>query len=249
MNGSSAARRGTGALTLLAALALVGASRAAAQPADTPGQARARAAMVEQQIIERGVSDPRVLDAMRTVPRHHFVPAEAEGRAYNDHPLPIGEGQTISQPYIVALMTELLGVRAGARVLEVGTGSGYQAAVLAALDVEVYTIEIKRGLFETAERRLQRLGYAAHIRNGDGYYGWKEAAPFDGIIITAAVDHIPPPLLAQLAAGGRIVLPLGSPYGFMGQTLVVVTRAAEGYTVRQVFGVRFVPMTGRAEQR
>jgi protein-L-isoaspartate(D-aspartate) O-methyltransferase len=205
--------------------------------------------MVEEQIAARGVSDLRVLDAMRSVPRHRFVPAGSEDRAYNDYPLPIGEGQTISQPYIVALMTELLGAVAGRRVLEIGTGSGYQAAILAALGAEVYTVEIKGSLFESAGRTLRALGYGSvRTRLGDGYYGWDEAAPFDAIIITAAVDHIPPPLLAQLAPGGRMVLPLGSPYGFMGQTLVVVTHAPDGYTVRQVLGVRFVPMTGRAEQ-
>lgn len=239
-------------LRVLAAAALLAAAasqKAAGQAADTPRHARARTAMVEQQIAERGVTDPQVLEAMRSVLRHQFVPAGVEERAYNDYPLPIGEGQTISQPFIVALMTELLAVGPGKRVLEIGTGSGYQAAVLAALGVEVYTIEIKRGLFESADVRLRNLGYSrVHTRHGDGYYGWPETAPFDGIIITAAIDHIPPPLLAQLAPGGRMVLPLGSPYGFMGQTLVVVSPAADGYAVREVLGVRFVPMTGQAEQ-
>jgi len=240
---------GRGLAVLAAALLAAGGTTAAQAGIDTARHARARALMVEQQIAARGVGDPRVLDAMRSVPRHWFVPDDAEERAYNDYPLPIGEGQTISQPYIVALMTELLDARPASRVLEIGTGSGYQAAILAALGADVYTIEIKRGLFEAAQRRLQRLGYAGvRARHGDGYYGWQELAPFDCIIITAAVDHIPPPLLAQLAPGGRMVLPLGSPYGFLGQTLVVVTRVADGHTLRQVLGVRFVPMTGRAEQ-
>ncbi len=238
-----------GVLAAAAAAAALSAGRLMSQALDSPRHERARAAMVEQQIAERGVREPRVLEAMRSVLRHRFVPPGSEERAYNDYPLPIGEGQTISQPYIVALMTELLEVGPGKRVLEIGTGSGYQAAVLAALGAEVYTIEIKRGLFESASRRLRELGYASvQTRHGDGYYGWQEAAPFDGIIITAAVDHIPPPLLAQLAPGARMVLPLGSAYGFAGQTLVVVRAAADGYTVRQVLGVRFVPMTGRAEQ-
>ncbi len=240
------------ALPTVAAAAFVAAVAAgslAAQAAETPRHVQARAEMVEEQIAARGVSDPRVLDAMRSVARHRFVPRGVEGRAYDDSPLPIGEGQTISQPYIVALMTELLRTGPGKRVLEVGTGSGYQAAILSALGAEVHTIEIKPPLFESSSRTLRTLGYAAvRTRLGDGYYGWQDSAPFDGIVITAAVDHIPPPLLAQLAPGGRMVLPLGSPYGFMGQTLVVVTSAPDGYTVRQVLGVRFVPMTGRAEQ-
>jgi protein-L-isoaspartate(D-aspartate) O-methyltransferase len=241
----------TTTLLLAAALASAPLQRIAAQSGlDTPGQAQARAEMVERQIAARGVSDPRVLDAMRRVLRHAFVPPQSRERAYNDYPLPIGEGQTISQPYIVALMTELLGIQAGDRVLEIGTGSGYQAAVLAALGAEVYTVEIKRALFDGAGPRLAEQGWASvRLAHGDGYYGWPEAAPFDGIMITAAVDHIPPPLLAQLAPGGRMVLPLGSPYGLMGQTLVVVSHAGDGgFAVREVLGVRFVPMTGRAEQ-
>ncbi len=240
----------TATLLLAAALAFLPSNRLAAQSGpDTPAQKRARAQMVEQQIAERGVSDPKVLDAMRRVVRHAFVPPESRERAYNDYPLPIGEGQTISQPYIVALMTELLGIEPGDRVLEIGTGSGYQAAILAALGAEVWTIEIKAALFESAGARLREQGWTSvRTRHGDGYYGWPEAAPFDGIMITAAVDHIPPPLLAQLAPGGRMVLPLGSPYGFMGQSLVVVSRAGDDFTVREVLGVRFVPMTGRAEE-
>jgi protein-L-isoaspartate(D-aspartate) O-methyltransferase len=236
-------------LAFYAFLALWTAGTAHAQlTGDTPRTARARAAMVDRQIAARGVSDARVLEAMRAVRRHEFVPPDVVDLAYNDTPLPIGLGQTISQPYIVALMTELLGVRPGDRVLEVGTGSGYQAAILSALGAEVYTVEIKEGLFDEAARRLAASAYAGvRVRHGDGYYGWPEAAPFAGIIITAAVDHVPPPLLAQLAAGGRMVLPLGSPYSYLGQTLVVVSHAPDGPLVRQVLAVRFVPMTGRAE--
>jgi len=204
-----------------------------------------RADMVRAQIQERGVADPGVLEAMRSVPRHLFVPAGLQNQAYHDNPLPIGEGQTISQPYIVALMTELLRPAAGQRVLEIGTGSGYQAAVLSGLVAEVYTIEIKLVLFREASARLQELGYRnVRARHGDGYFGWEEAAPFDGILITAAVDHVPPPLLRQLKDGGRMVLPLGHPLGY--QNLVLVTRKGDDYSLEQVTGVLFVPMTGQA---
>jgi protein-L-isoaspartate(D-aspartate) O-methyltransferase len=240
-------RCGQSALLPVSCAFLAAACVCAAQAADSP-RTRARLAMVAQQIAARGITDARVLDAMRAVPRHEFVPPDAIELAYNDAPLPIGEGQTISQPYIVALMSELLDVGPGDRVLEVGTGSGYQAAVLSALGAEVFTVEIKSGLFEQAARRLAAPAWTSvHARRGDGYHGWPEAAPFDGIIITAAVDHVPPPLLAQLAPGGRMVLPLGSPYNFLGQTLVVVSHGPDGPLVRQVLAVRFVPMTGRAE--
>jgi protein-L-isoaspartate(D-aspartate) O-methyltransferase len=208
-----------------------------------------RERMVRQQIQRRDVEDPRVLEAMRTVRRHLFVPPSVRGRAYADHPLPIGEGQTISQPYIVALMSELMDLEGPEKVLEVGTGSGYQAAVLSRLCREVHTIEIKRPLYEQASSLLKRLGYdGVSCHYGDGYYGLEEEAPFDAIMITAAVDHIPPPLLRQLKDGGRLVLPLGSPYSFQGQILTVVTRQGGEFTLRQVLGVRFVPMTGRAEE-
>ena len=201
--------------------------------------------MVREQIQERGVSDPRVLQAMRTVPRHHFVPQELARAAYEDTPLPIGEGQTISQPYIVALMSELLETSAEQRVLEVGTGSGSRAAVLSELVREVFSIEIKEPLHRQASESFARLGYTnVRTRLADGYFGWLGEPPFDGIIVTAAVDHVPPPLLAQLKEGGRLVLPLGNPYSV--QSLVVVTKTGGRYQVRHVLGVLFVPLTGKA---
>lgn len=209
---------------------------------------QARADMVRVQIENRGVKDPRVLAAMREVPRHLFVPPDLQSKAYSDRPLPIGEGQTISQPYIVALMTEVLSLNASSRVLEIGTGSGYQAAVLAAVAGDVCTIEIKAMLYTQADRNL-RAFRLDQVRNrlGDGYYGWAEQAPFDAIMITAAVDHIPPPLLRQLKDGGRLVLPLGNPFSY--QNLVLVTKHAEDYTVKQITGVLFVPLTGYALDR
>lgn len=204
-----------------------------------------RDAMVDRQIAARGVSDDRVLRAMRAVPRHRFVPARLARSAYADNPLPIGEGQTISQPYIVALMTQTLGVKEGDRVLEIGTGSAYQAAVLAELAAEVYSIEIRGPLAESAAALLEELDYAnVRTRHADGYYGWPEAAPFDHVMITAAVDHVPPPLLQQLADGGRLVLPLGNPFAH--QSLVVVTKTEDGFRMREILGVLFVPMTGAA---
>ena len=204
--------------------------------------------MVTRQIASRGVGDPRVLDSMRTTPRHLFVPENLIGQAYNDTPLPIGEGQTISQPYIVAFMTEKLGLEGGEKVLEIGTGSGYQAAVLSLVASEVYTIEIKRVLYERTKKKLEELGYdTIRTRFGDGYHGWEEAAPFDCIMITAAVNHVPPPLLTQLKDGGRIILPLGEPFDYFGQKLVVITREGDEFFLRELLGVRFVPMTGRAQ--
>jgi protein-L-isoaspartate(D-aspartate) O-methyltransferase len=204
-----------------------------------------RMGMVRSQIQARGIHDQEVLLAMENVPRHEFVPKDYVSQAYDDHPLPIGYGQTISQPYIVALMTELLEPKPGDRVLEIGTGSGYQAAVLSQLVRDVYTVEIKPVLYERSRALLRDLGYGnVHPRSGDGYFGWEEEAPFDGIMITAAVDHIPPPLLRQLAPGGKMVLPLGNPFGY--QNLVVVEKRGEDYEVRQVTGVLFVPMTGQA---
>jgi len=206
---------------------------------------RMRHAMVQDQIQARGIADRKVLQAMREVPRHRFVPQTIRSKAYSDRPLPIGSGQTISQPYIVALMTEALSLNADARVLEIGTGSGYQAAVLAEITDQVYTVEIKPLLHQDATRTLKKLGYTAvKTRRADGYYGWESAAPFDGIMITAAVDHIPPPLLAQLRDGGRLILPLGNPFSY--QNLVLVTKKGENHTVRQITGVLFVPMTGDA---
>jgi protein-L-isoaspartate(D-aspartate) O-methyltransferase len=217
--------------------------------AEDPSEVRqARNDMVSEQIEYRGITDPRVLAAMREVPRHLFVPQDLRSKAYTDRPLPIGAGQTISQPYIVALMTEVLSLTASSRVLEVGTGSGYQAAVLAAVAGDVYTIEIKAALYEQADRTLRALHLdKVRTRLGDGYYGWASQAPFDAIMITAAVDHIPPPLLRQLKDGGRLVLPLGNPFSY--QNLVLVTKHAEDYTVKQITGVLFVPLTGYALDR
>jgi protein-L-isoaspartate(D-aspartate) O-methyltransferase len=217
--------------------------------ADEPSDVRkARADMVREQIENRGIKDPRVLAAMREVPRHLFVPQELQLKAYTDRPLPIGDGQTISQPYIVALMTEVLSLTASSRVLEIGTGSGYQAAVLAAVAGDVYTIEIKQKLYEQSGRTLRALQLdKVKTRLGDGYYGWSEQAPFDAVMITAAVDHIPPPLLRQLKEGGRLVLPLGNPFSY--QNLVLVTKNAKDYTVKQITGVLFVPLTGYALDR
>ena len=213
-----------------------------------PDFEKARKRMVETQIAARGVEDPRVLSAMGSTPRHRFVPASLSDQAYADHPLPIGEGQTISQPYIVALMTERLNLSMESKVLEIGTGSGYQAAVLAEIVDTVYTIEIKKALYESATEDLRDAGYnGVKTRHGDGYFGWPEAAPFDAILITAAVDHIPPPLLGQLKDGGRLILPLGNPFSY--QNLVLVTKKGDDHTVRQITGVLFVPMTGEALER
>ena len=200
----------------------------------------ARARMVERQIAARGVADPRVLAAMRTVPRHRFVEPDLAASAYADHPLPIGAGQTISQPYIVAYMVELLKLKPGARVLEVGTGCGYQAAVLGEIAAAVYTIEIVETLAACATRTLSALGYRhVHVRHGDGYGGWPEHAPFDGIVVAAAPDHVPPALVAQLAVGARLVLPVGD----MHQEIRVITKTAGGSTEERLIPVRFVPLT------
>ncbi|MGC9522418.1 MAG: protein-L-isoaspartate(D-aspartate) O-methyltransferase [Anaerolineae bacterium] len=204
----------------------------------------ARLRMVERTIEARGVSDADVLTAMRSVPRHEFVPKDYVDQAYGDHPLPIGYGQTISQPYIVAWMTELLDLMPGDRVLEIGTGSGYQAAVLAELEgVEVYTIEIVPELARQAAERLQRLGYEEiEVKEGDGYYGWPEHAPYDAIIVTAAPDHLPQPLADQLRDGGRLVIPMGPPGGY--QNLWRFTKENGELTAQNLGGVRFVPFTG-----
>jgi protein-L-isoaspartate(D-aspartate) O-methyltransferase len=205
-----------------------------------------REIMVEQQIEASKVKDKLVLAAMRKVPRHLFVPRNWRDQAYTDGPLPIGEGQTISQPYIVALMTELLNLKGGEKILEIGTGSGYQAAVLAEIAKEVYTIEIICPLAERAESTLKELGYDNIIvRCADGYQGWKEHAPFDGVIVTAAPDHIPQPLVDQLKVGGRLVIPVGDVF----QELMVVTKTETGTKTMNVIPVRFVPMTGEAEKK
>lgn len=198
--------------------------------------------MVDFQIADRGVLDSSVLKAMRTVPRHEFVLEEYLDQAYADHPLPIGYGQTISQPYIVALMTEQSGVKRGDRVLDVGTGSGYQAAILAQLGAEVYSIEIIPELAQSGDERLKRLGYNVVVTQGDGYYGWEEHAPFDAIIVAAAPDHVPQPLVRQLKDGGRLVIPVG-PQGSY-QTLWQFTRQGNELEAVNLGGVAFVPLTG-----
>jgi protein-L-isoaspartate(D-aspartate) O-methyltransferase len=213
--------------------------------ADSAEFKKAREHMVRTTIENRGISDPNVLAAMRSVPRHCFVPENLLSVAYTDRPLPIGEGQTISQPYVVALMTEILQPAKNDRILEIGTGSGYQAAVLAQVANHVYSIEIKEKLYYKATKLLKSLGYKTiQTRHADGYFGWPEKAPFDAIMITAAIDHIPPPLLKQLKDGGRLALPLGNPFSY--QNLVLVTKKGEDLIVRQITGVLFVPMTGYA---
>jgi protein-L-isoaspartate(D-aspartate) O-methyltransferase len=215
---------------------------------DTEKTKTQRQRMVQEQIVSRGITDKRVLDAMLKIPRHRFVEGSLISKAYNDHPLPIGEGQTISQPYIVALMTEELKLGPTDRVLEIGTGSGYQAAVLAEIVKEVYTIEIRERLKTNASRLLNELGYGnVNTRYADGYFGWEEYAPFDAIIITASVNHIPPPLIKQLKEGGRLIIPLGSTLYY--QTLTLVTKKGGEPEIRQMGGVAFVPMTGEAMGR
>jgi protein-L-isoaspartate(D-aspartate) O-methyltransferase len=217
-------------------------------PVVTPDDAlysRARERMVADQIAARGVKDALTLAAMRRVPRHLFVPEPQQAQAYDDHPLPIGHGQTISQPYIVGFMTEALGLSGGETVLEVGTGSGYQAAVLAHIAAHVYTIEIVEPLAEEAKRRLARLGYGnVQVRAGDGYRGWPEAAPFDAIMVTAAAPRIPEALKEQLKDRGRLILPVGDE----SQELVVVVRSGNRFEERRVLPVRFVPMTGKVRE-
>ena len=233
---------------LAAVLAAGGCGPDEAAPAAAPEEdyAAMRDEMVAQQIESRGITNPAVLDALRTVPRELFVPAEERQYAYRDGPLPIGFDQTISQPYIVALMTELVRPRPGMKVLEVGTGSGYQAAVLAQCDVELYSIEILPRLADRARGILDELGYQnVNIRTGDGFDGWPEEAPFDAIIVTAAPPTIPQPLLDQLGSGGRLVIPVGR----LNQDLLVVTRTEDGRFERETMaGVRFVPMTGKIEE-
>lgn len=209
------------------------------------GQLRQR--MVDAQLRDRDIVDPEVLRAMGRVPRHRFVPDALRDAAYDDRPLPIGHAQTISQPYVVAFMTQLIAPTRRSRVLDVGTGSGYQAAVLGELCKEVHSIEILKTLADEAAGRLTALGYKnITVRHGDGYRGWKEHAPFDGIIVAAAAGHVPQPLVDQLAPGGRLVIPVGRFY----QELLVVHKRADGSIERRsVLPVAFVPMTGEAQQR
>ena len=206
----------------------------------------ARERMVADQVEARGIADPRVLAAMRAVPREQLVPEDVRASAYEDRPLPIGHGQTISQPYIVAEMSAQLELSGDERVLEIGTGSGYQAAILGELAREVYTIEIVEPLAERAAADLERLGYEnVHVCAGDGYKGWPEEAPFDAIIVTAAPDHVPQPLIDQLAVGGRMVIPIGRGI----QSLTLITRDERGVKRKTLLGVMFVPMTGEAQQK
>ena len=220
------------------------AGNATAQPASD--RESDRMSMVERQLMARDITDARVLEVMQQVPRHRFVPEDIRPRAYDDRPLPIGYEQTISQPYVVAYMTQALRLAPDARVLEIGTGSGYQTAVLAELAGLVHSIEIVPPLAERAAATLAELGYDnVRIRQGDGYAGWPEAAPFDAIMVTAAPDHVPQPLVDQLAVGGRMIIPVGE----YRQTLTVLTRTEDGVTEDAVLPVLFVPMTGEAQRR
>jgi protein-L-isoaspartate(D-aspartate) O-methyltransferase len=224
-------------LLLFCALALAACEALADDP-----YAEQRARMVARQLEARGISDDATLAAMQDVPRHQFVPEARRRQAYQDSPLPIGYGQTISQPYIVAYMTELLQLEPGMRALEIGTGSGYQAAVLAEMLEEVFTIEIIHELARWGQDNLRRSGYDhVRVKRADGYYGWEEFAPFDAIVVTAAADHIPPPLVEQLRDGGRMVIPVGSP--FRTQMLMLVTREGEDIRTENLIPVRFVPFT------
>jgi protein-L-isoaspartate(D-aspartate) O-methyltransferase len=234
-------------LPLALACAPQGSSEARGAGADSAAKredslAVVRGTMVETQIRARGVRDPRVLRAMRSVPRHEFVPASVRPYAYADEPQPIGQQQTISQPFIVAYMTEAAEIERGDRVLEIGTGSGYQAAVLAELAREVYTMEIIPELAEQARATLERLGYRnVRVRTGNGYLGWPEHAPYDAILVTAAPEEVPQPLVDQLAVGGRMVVPVGAEQ----QAMMIIERTARGVVERRTIPVRFVPMTGK----
>jgi len=238
--------RTTARVALIAFLLAIGLTGSRATAADPYEKARQR--MVERQLKGRDIRDPRVLAAMGSVPRHEFVPERYRDQAYDDYPLPIGQEQTISQPYIVAFMTQALALKPGERVLEVGTGSGYQAAVLTYFTDKVFSVEIIDRLAREAAARLKRLGYdSVKVKQGDGYQGWPEYAPFDAIIITAAVDHVPQPLMEQLKMGGRIVLPLGRPGG--AQRLTRITKTPQGPKTETLLDVRFVPMTGKALEK
>ena len=234
--------------SLLASLGWLGCGMSSRDlPAPAPDAfAEARARMVREQLVARGIRDRRVLDVMGRVPRHELVQPGDRDQAYEDGPLPIGEGQTISQPYIVAAMSEAAALDGHERVLEIGTGSGYQAAVLSALAREVYTIELEPVLAERAKRNLERLGCTnVHTRTGDGYRGWPDAAPFDAILVTAAPEHVPPALLAQLAVGGRLVIPVG---GSFDQDLWLYTKTAHGVERKHLLPVRFVPLRSNPDE-
>ena len=210
--------------------------------------AQRRKNMVRRQLATRDITEKKVLEVMASVPRHLFVSSRYQRKAYEDYPLPIDEGQTISQPYIVALMTQHLKLKEGEKVLEIGTGSGYQAAVLAHLTDKVYSIEIREGLASRAAQTLKKLNYSqVRVKWGDGYFGWEEHAPFDAIIVTCAANHIPPPLIEQLKDGGRLIIPLGSTLYY--QTLTLLTKVGEELRVEHILGVRFVPMVGEAQNR
>ncbi len=241
------ARPGFSRLAILLVLATIACASAERLLPPPQGFEQARRAMVRDQLEARDITNRRVLEAMGKVPRHELVPPQQRLSAYADHPLPIGYGQTISQPYIVALMTQLAQARPHHKALEVGTGSGYQAAVLAELVSHVYTIEIVDELAERARQDLERLGYAnVTVRAGDGYQGWPEQAPFDVILVTAAPEKIPQPLLDQLADRGRLVIPVGPTGGI--QFLKVVQRRKDRFEESTVLPVRFVPMTGEAQR-
>jgi protein-L-isoaspartate(D-aspartate) O-methyltransferase len=206
-----------------------------------------RREMVEHDLKGRGIRDEKVLRAMSKIERHLFVDQKYRDEAYDDHPLPIDEGQTISQPYVVAMMTEALKLKPSDKVLEIGTGSGYQAAVLAEIVDKVYTIEIRKKLAEKAEKLLDTLGYEnIEVKHDDGYYGWEKYAPFDAIIVTASANHIPPPLIKQLKEGGRLIIPLGSTLYF--QVLTLATKKDDELKIRQMGPVAFVPMTGEVRK-
>jgi protein-L-isoaspartate(D-aspartate) O-methyltransferase len=215
---------------------------------DSDAYVKKRKKMVAEQLAARDITDRHVLEVMAKVPRHLFVSPAYRSQAYDDYPLPINEGQTISQPYIVALMSQSLNLHPGEKVLEIGTGSGYQAAVLAQLTNKVYTVEIRENLAKKASQTLKNLGYDnVQVKWADGYFGWEAEAPFDAIIVTCAANHIPPPLLNQLKEGGRLIIPLGSTLYF--QTLTLITKVEGKPRVKHISGVRFVPMIGEAEKR
>lgn len=230
-------------IVLVVLSALLSPEAGAAEAGADPFHSK-RMKMVERDIVARGITDIHTLKAMREVKRHLFVPLIVRSQSYSDFPLPIGKGQTISQPYTVAFMTEKLSLDGSERVLEIGTGSGYQAAVLAEIGAEVRSIEIIKSLAESAGKRLAELGFdRVKVRHADGYYGWPEEAPFDAIIVTAAANHVPPPLLDQLRDGGRLIIPLGSTRYH--QALTLITKSGEDFYVEHMMGVVFVPMVGK----